>query len=79
MKLVEVLKTQPQRDYEALGALLTDLNEAYARGEVRTLLWAYCNAEGEVYSGVSDSTRLGEFAYKIAVLQERLMRWIQES
>jgi hypothetical protein len=78
MNVVE-LKTHPMRDQENMGALLKDLNDAYDRGEVRTLLWAYCDKDGQVFSGVSDCTRMGQFAYKVAVLQERLMRWIAES
>jgi len=73
MKLV-TLKTQPERDREALAPLIQRVVDEQAQGRVKSVLWAYFDTDGDFFSAVSDSMTLQELSFAIHVLQERLNR-----
>lgn len=66
-------------DERSVDSLIRQLNEAHARGEVKSLVWTYSDGESGGFNGVSGNMDVRDFAFHVAILQERLMRWIDNS
>jgi hypothetical protein len=73
------LKVASERDHEAVGKLIEELNEAYKRGEVVSLVFAYMEPNNSSAYAHSKNMEVRDFSYLVSVLQWKLIRWLGEA
>lgn len=79
LKFPEKPETPQSAEQRGVTALLQQLIDADKAGELTNLVFTYTDKEGTVVNGINSNMSVRDFAFHVAVLNERLMRWIDQS